>query len=115
MDIDHSALTVCGDDHESITIARFFLGKLPNSRTQDWRPIPATDEIGLFLRPALIHPLEPVIYWSDCSVRSGRSEERAVGNFLGSGIDRRRLVGCPVRTHPPSDQVGSQHFDFLVE
>ena len=117
MDVHHAAGAVGGDDHEAVMLTCAFVsvGQLADSCAVDRRPVAPEDQVGLLLRTAFIDPFKPVIDRCDCPTRPDRPEERAVGNFLDAGIDRRGAVLGPVRPPSPAHRISEQQFSLYME
>lgn len=117
MDVDHAAGAVGGDNHEAVMLAWLMLliRVLADGGAQYRRLIPAPDQVGLLLRSTFVDPLKPIVDRDYCAVWPDCVKEWAVGDFLHSGIDRRRVIPGPVRAPPPADHVGVQELAFLVE
>ena len=117
MDVHHAAGAVGGDDDEAVVFARPVLGAgvLADRGAEDRRSVSVTDQVGLLLRTAFIDPFKPVIDRCDCPTRPDRPEERAVGNFLDAGIDRRGAVLGPVRPPSPAHRISEQQFSLYME
>ncbi|MCY1453416.1 hypothetical protein D9M71_704030 [compost metagenome] len=108
MDVDHAALAVGGDDHETVAVLWFLVRELADAGAQGWLTVPPANEVGLLLWTAFVHPLIPAIDRAERPVRPDRAEVGPMGDLLGSGIDRRRLVGGPMRTPAPANLLGQQ-------
>lgn len=117
VDVDHTAAAVGGDDHETFVLAKFVIHQreLADAGAERGLPVASANEVGLLFRPSFIHPFIPAINGAERPVRPGRAEERTVGDLLGPGVDRRRLVLGPMRPPTPAHTPGQQLFTLGLQ
>lgn len=116
MKVDHAALGV-GGDHKTVMLALAFIRpwQLSDRRAENGRAIAVADQVGLPLRAAFVHPLEPVVDRAYRPVWPDLPEERPVGDLFDPGIDGGDVPSCPVRPPSPAHGVDVQRVCDNVE
>lgn len=86
VDVDHAAVAVGGDDHETFVLAEFVIHQreLTDAGAERGLPVSSANEVGLLSRPAFIHPFIPAINGAERPVRPGRAKERTMATTLAA-------------------------------
>ncbi len=110
MNVQHAAGAIGRDDDKAVVIPEGCTAhrELPDCRTVDRPLVTSANQPGLPRAVPGIDPFEPVVDRADSAMGPDRSKERAVGDFLDPGIDRRRTILRPVRPPAPALRVGVQ-------